>query len=325
MKRLNKGSILLAGFALCSSFLFGQVESEDANLYIKPFVGLGQVLIHSEDLRPVEDSYPKVLGQGLTGLFFLEPVFGAKNKLSFSIRGAFGLSYQNKPFDEAQNPDNLSYSTRLAFPLQVGIAANYRISEDWIIDAGARYNHISNGGLKQPNKGINWPTLSVGVSKYFSTPEFYQRPKEDWRKVSDPKKRVETALFGTYQKTSSGKFLWSGGVSALYSTQVARISALVGEAEYNYDAFQAELGKLDGKDADGHTSGVAVGHEFILGNYRFGQRFGAYLLKPDTRKEDVYQRYSITYLYKDSWSFGVSLKAHGHVADFLDLRVGKVF
>lgn len=353
----------LATFALFSSYLFGQDGSDAPSIYIKPFVGLGQVLIHSEDLRPVGDSYPKalglelgwhrvskasweaclcypktgisitywdfdsptVLGQGLTGLFFLEPVFGAQNKLSFSIRGAFGLSYQNKPYDDEQNPDNFSYSTRLAFPLQVGIAANYRIGSDWIVDAGMRYNHISNGGLKQPNKGINWPTLSLGVSKYFDTPEFYRRPKEDWRKSSTPKKRLEGVLFGTYQKTASGKFIWSGGAAALYSTQVARISALVGEVEYNYDAFQAELGKIQENRGDGHTAGIAVGHEFILGKYRFGQRFGAYIIKPVTRKQDVYQRYSITYLLADKWSFGVSLKAHGHVADFLDVRVGKIF
>ncbi|HKL03491.1 MAG TPA: acyloxyacyl hydrolase, partial [Cryomorphaceae bacterium] len=232
---------------------------------------------------------------------------------------------QNKPFDEKRNPDNLSYSTKLAFPLQVGVAANYRIGNDLIIDAGARYNHISNGGLKQPNKGINWPTLSIGVSKYFSAPAFYQRQKEDWRKSSAPKKRVEGVLFGSYQKNASGKFLWSGGAAALYSTQVARISALVGELEYNYDAYQAELGKREENRAEGHTAGIALGHEFILGKYRFGQRIGAYVLKPHTRKQDVYQRYSITYLFARKWSAGVSLKAHGHVADFLDLRLGKIF
>ncbi len=32
---------------------------------------------------------------------------------------------------------------------------------------GAQYQHISNGGWKEPNKGINWPTASVGFT-YFN-------------------------------------------------------------------------------------------------------------------------------------------------------------
>ncbi|HKL02112.1 MAG TPA: hypothetical protein VJ911_00500, partial [Cryomorphaceae bacterium] len=42
--------------------MLGQEGSNEANLYIKPFAGLGRIIVHSEDLRPVEHSYPKALG-----------------------------------------------------------------------------------------------------------------------------------------------------------------------------------------------------------------------------------------------------------------------
>ncbi len=126
----------------------------------------GFVLIHSRELRPIQNSYPtglefdfawhkisekaweschcypktgiatsfwdydnpNVLGYGITSMYYVEPVFGAYNAISFSIRAAFGLSFQTKPYHPESNPDNLSYSTYVAFPLQLGGSAHFRLN-----------------------------------------------------------------------------------------------------------------------------------------------------------------------------------------------------
>ena len=42
-----------------------------------------------------------------------------------------------------------------------------------MLTASGNYNHISNGGLKQPNKGINYPTLALGLD-YIPNPILIQ-------------------------------------------------------------------------------------------------------------------------------------------------------
>ncbi len=164
----------------------------------------GSIIIHSRSVRAIEDSYPwgvefnltwhnlsqkawescncypkvglsiglwdfdnpDVLGQALAGIFYLEPVFGAQNRLSFSVWAGFGLFYKNNPHDPEDNPDNLSYSTHLAFPLQLGGNVHWRLNDQWQLDGTAVFNHISNGGIKEPNKGVNWPTMALGASYY---------------------------------------------------------------------------------------------------------------------------------------------------------------
>lgn len=339
-----------------------QTQAQDHFNYISARFNQGYVLIHSRELRPIKNSYPvgleldfgrhktsqkvwnncncypktgvtvtfwdfdnrEVLGYGITSMFYVQPVFGAKNKLSFSVRGAMGLSYQSKPFDEETNPDNLSYSTSIAFPLQLGVATHYKFAPKWEVDLNVVYNHISNGGMKEPNKGINWPTIGLGVSRYFREPVFPDRVKTDWRKEEQDLERYDFTIFGTYQQPRSKFFLFLGGVEFKYAKRVGRLNNLTAGAEWLYDSGQANL-SADDQQINGNNLGMAMGNEFILGKFLFGQQFAVYLMKPETQAADVYQRYSLVYRITPGISAGVSLKSHGHVADFADIRVGYSF
>jgi hypothetical protein len=186
------------------------------------------------------------------------------------------------------------------------------------------YNHISNGGLQQPNKGINWPTVAIAVSRYFQPMEFPERDKLDWRVKGEKRSRLEITSFVTYQEPEDGYYLVSPGIEVKYAYRVARISNVSGGAEWMYDTNQAKLSSEMGNEQGNHL-GIAAGHEFILGKFLFSQQFGVYLLKSPSRPQDVYQRYALMRRLGDHFSFGASLKAHGHVADFLDLRIGFAF
>jgi hypothetical protein len=71
--------------------------------------------------------------------------------------------------------------------------------------------------------------------------------------------------------------------------------------------------------------GIAIGHEFLLGRTLFGQQLGVYLFNKGVQGADLYQRYSLMYRFTPHVSGGIALKAHGHVADFLDFRAGYSF
>ncbi len=351
--------IALLGFLLLSLF---DLVAQDHYKYLGARLDYGYVIIHSRALREIKNSYPRgleidlgkhtisekawnscncfpksgvsltfwdfdnqrVLGYGITGMYYLQPTFGASNKINLSVRAALGLSYQSRPYDKESNTDNQSYSTYVAFPLQLGSALHFRISPYWNLDLNFVYNHISNGGMKEPNKGINWPTVGLGVSRYFTEPIFPEREKTSWRTTNLDFDRLDFFIFSTYHQPRSFYYLISMGIEVKYSRRISRINNLTVGSEWMYDSGQADL-STDEKTVNGNNVGVVVGHEFILGDFLFGQQFATYLIRPQTQKASFYQRYSLVYKVFKSYHVGVALKAHGHVADFVDIRVGYSF
>ena len=339
-----------------------KLHAQENSRYIGGMLSYGNVILHSQELRPIGQSFPlgitvdygthknsqkawdacncypragvaisfwdfdnrEVLGYGLTGMYYIQPVFGARNRLSFSLRAAAGISYLSRPYDEESNPDNLSYSTHLAIPLQLGLAAHFKLNPQWTLDLQGVLNHLSNGGLKEPNKGINWPTLSLGVSRYFKTPEFKDRTRNDWHETVNELDRFDLTTFTTYHSPNSGKYVFSWGLEGKYLRRISRLSNLSVGSAYFFDNQRAKT-NLDGVEVSGHGLGVAIGHEFVLGRILFAQQFAAYLLKPASQKNDVYQRYTLVYRINERINAGVGLKSHGHVADFGDFRVGMNF
>ena len=321
---------------------------------------VGSVLIHSRELRPIKDSYPtglefdlawhklsqrawescmcypklemaltywgfdnkEVLGQGLTGMFYIEPVFNTQGRVNYSVRAALGLSYQNSPYDPVTNPDNLSYSTNIGFPLQLGGTVHFRIKSRWLLNGTLVYNHISNGGVKQPNKGINWPSIGVGMAYYLKEFEFKKRAINHWRDNGPPQKRWDFTFFLAYEEPDDNLFLFSPGLEVKWSRQFARVNAYTLGAEIMYDNGTGYVLEQEGDNSTPIKAGLAVGHEFLLGKFLFSQQFGVYLNNPNPMHADVYQRYGLVYRINNWLSTGINLKAHGHVANFLDLRLG---
>lgn len=351
---------LLPAFLLCfSAYTQNNAGINKTYPYYSARMHQGYVLIHSRDLRPIENSFPTgleldigwhraseeawqqchclpktglslaawsydnpdVLGHGATAMFYLQPQFWVEKKFSFSIRAAMGLSYQNKPYDADSNPNNLSYSTRIAFPLQLGTAFHFRLNERWWLDVNTVYNHFSNGGMKQPNKGINWPSFGLGLTRYLEPPALREGPRLDWHTDKKASSRTEISLLMTYQEPVDGLYYTSPGLEFKHARRIGRLNNLTGSVEYFHDSYRASLGESD----DPHGLGTAVGHEFLLGKFRFSQQFYFYLLKPDVQPADVYQRYGLMYAFRQYWSVGFNLKVHGHVADFIDLRVARRF
>ncbi len=357
---------LSAGFFIFSTeYSFSQYSSDSLNSV--KLVGLkihkGTVLIHSRELRPIEDSYPtgieldlawhkisqkawescmcypklgialtywgydnkEILGQGITGLFYFEPVFNTSGRVNYSLRAGLGLSYQNSPYDPVSNPDNLSYSTYLAFPLQLGGTVHFKIKSRWLLNGSLIYNHFSNGGVRQPNKGINWPSVGVGMAYYLKEFEFKKRANSHWRDKGSPQKRLDFTFFMAYEEPRDNLFLLSPGLEIKWSRQFARVSAYTLGGEIMYDNATGYVLERSEDNSSPEKAGLAVGHEFLLGKFVFSQQFGFYLINPNPIHSDVYQRYGLVYRINKTLSTGINLKAHGHVANFLDFRAGISF
>ena len=57
-------------------------------------------------------------------------------------------------------------ATRLNFTEQVGLVLQYRVGVNSALSLQYRFCHVSNGGIKTPNVGVNASVLSVGLTWY---------------------------------------------------------------------------------------------------------------------------------------------------------------
>ncbi|MEM6517085.1 MAG: acyloxyacyl hydrolase [Bacteroidota bacterium] len=358
--------VMLLMLSLCN--LFAQetsLQEESTPTIIGLSLDYGYILKHSENLRQLDDAFPKsiavdwskmlltkkawgfcncfprvgaelsywnwdnpdVLGSGVIAMGFAEPYFRTQKRTNILFRMGLGGAYLTNPFDENDNPQNLSYSTTISFALMVGVGLNYRLDNKWSLRLMAKYNHTSNGGIKTPNKGINFPSLSLGVNKSLEDLKFPQFEKIGKREPPKQKSRISAVHFSGWSNASVGekdKF-YVFGFMGQYSRWIGGRSALTGATELIFDYSRREQIKLDGRDNNFVQGAALIGHEFLLGKVTFSQQLGVYYFNDYRINDDVYQRYGLTYNFSKHIFAGFNLKAHRHVADFIDLRIGYTF
>lgn len=266
-----------------------------------------------------------ILGKSFNVAYFLEPSYRLGNRGFFSIKAALGLSYLNNPFDSIKNPNNRSYSTKINQYLLLGIGLWFRIDRNWWLNGMLNYQHESNGGLKQPNKGINWPTASLAFSYQTNPSPYYKgiRHKEKfWKGLPI---RWDLGAFGIAKRTldenGESKRLPVIGMVFQGAKQVGSINNLTLGAEVFYDDALSMRLKLDSLDESAVRAGLLFGHEFILGKFLFSQRIGVYLYNPTGYFDAFFHRWGLHYNINKHLGIGFNLLAHRHVADYIDLRV----
>ncbi|WP_266202326.1 acyloxyacyl hydrolase [Pontibacter kalidii] len=291
--------------------------SEQAWQYIQGYPRLGVSLAYTSF------DNPEVLGNAYVLLLYVEPFLSAHKRFSLSFRLGGGISHQDNVYDSISNPQNQFYSTKIAFPLTVNLMSNYRLSDTWLLRAGATYSHISNGGIRQPNKGINYPMATLGVDYALRTAAFPERHLQKHGPLRQERYYL-LALLGTLKDERADpedkQPLW--GLTTYASQRIGRLSALAAGAEWVADySIKRELEQKK-DDTDFQRGAMLAGHELYIGRFRFNQMLGIYIYAPHKARDPVYQRWGLEYHTADGLYVGINLKAHRHVADFMDVRVG---
>lgn len=268
-----------------------------------------------------------VLGQSLIVLGFAEPYFNVQKEVHIFFKLGLGGTYLNQPFDLISNPINETYSTHLSFVIMMGAGINYRIDTLWNLRLMAKYNHTSNGGIRTPNKGINFPTLSLGIIKNLNALMYPDFQKVENRQAPQQKERLSLVYFSGWTNANVGtkdKFYVFGFIGQ-YSRWIGRRSALSIGSELILDYSRRELIANEGKKNHFIQAGALLGHEFWLGKVTFSQHLGVYFVNDYRINDNLYQRYTLTYQFSKHLSAGIGIKAHRHVADFFDIRLGYRF
>lgn len=269
----------------------------------------------------------EILGQAVNLLAFAEPFFRPEKRLSFSIRAGMGIAYLNKPYDEETNPENLCYSTQFAFALLINLSIYYKITDRLQLNLVGNYNHISNGGIKLPNKGLNYPSISLGID--YSFDKLYFSPREKIHRSNFHKKNfiLASVFLGFKGITEDEKLYFITGLLGKFGRQISQMSAFNGGIEFNIDGAEKKLASIYPEIPSNapYKLSLTGGYEYLLGRFSLTFDLGIYLYNVNRRTDLVYQRYGVNIKIKEKVNLGVNIKAHRHVADFFDIRIGYIF
>jgi hypothetical protein len=275
----------------------------------------------------IDFANPVVLGGAANLLIYVEPFITYRPKLFFTVRLGSGISYITKVYDEKDNPANLFFSTPISFPLFIDLNAKFKLNQKLNIVLSGSYNHISNGGYRQPNKGMNFPTATLGMeytpnavelSKPLKAPDTIQRnPHIELNSLYTVKVHSKTDSFA--EKTCH-----IFGLSARVTRKVSRFNAVSAGMEWIADGYRRESIRRDRLGLDYNSVAITAGHDLLVGNFAFVIQLGYYIYAPYKAMDDVYEKYDLQYRFNKRLYAGVFLKAHRHVAELMGLSVGVV-
>ncbi len=268
---------------------------------------------------------PSVIGQGLISALYVEPFLSYHRKILFSYRFGLGLVYLDKPYNPLTNPENLFYSTRVSFTVYLKASVHYRFNEQYTLRLSGNYNHISNGGIKLPNKGINYPTISMAIDYHFQPPEIPKREKSKKALYKD-KWWWNTSLFFTLKNKSridaENDIYPVYGAALFYNYLFARKNAVFSGVEFESNHALRKRFREKSINTDHRKGAIVLGHKVLIGRFSFNQYLGFYIYSPCEPLHIIYQRYELTFNITNKIYTGINLKAHWESADFLDARLG---
>ena len=120
---------------------------------------------------------PEVLGSSVNLAVFAEPHFTYGN-FNLSLRAGLGVSLLTKVYHVESNPENIFFSRTMSGILLLQLTNRVWLNEHFGIRLSGAYHHISNGGSKQPNLGMNFPTISIGAEYSIGRIRLARREKQ---------------------------------------------------------------------------------------------------------------------------------------------------
>ena len=269
---------------------------------------------------------PGVLGGAASIAFFAEPQL-TLSRMNFSLRAGAGVSYVTRVFHPDDNPENLFFSTPWSGLLLAQLNSRYRLNDAWLLRIGASYQHISNGGKRQPNKGMNFPTLSLGVDYSLKA---VRLPRREKLRIKNKSIRYYAGMFYNTRAIDESDLQTADrevvlGLQGGFYVPVVRMHAVGVGLEASYDGALKERARGQRKSFDHHVVSILLRHHFLFGRFDFSQALGIYVYKEYPTPAEVFQRYALHYRLWRKLQLGFSLKAHLHTAEQMDVRLGYLF
>lgn len=244
--------------------------------------------------------------------------------LQFSMSG--GVAYLNKIFDPINNPYNIAVSSHLNAYLNPSLDFYYK-NKALKFSTGLALTHLSNGGFKKPNSGLNHVGIHFGLSAQIS-----KHKKTADKAIVDTVKYLKSSIFtvitsyGKRQKSINGNIY---SVVSIMFDYIYRPKIRYGYgigADMFYDFAIADVSPIDTilgtSKRTAFYNGLHLTWVGYYGNFYSSLQFGFYVYGSPDYSEKTYMRIAFRYSLNPKFDVGIGLKTYFGVAHFSELGLG---
>lgn len=298
----------------------GFIPSADKNwakLYKQPEVGLG---IYHGSLGNKE-----VLGN-VTALFpYLNFPISSGEKWELNTQFGIGIGFTKKHFDAVNNYRNIAIGTKFNAFFKLMVNGTYHLNSKWNINAGLGFNHMSNGSISAPNKGLNLLTASIGTQYYWNDKKIN---RANYKPLKGKLANQFTIIWGHGIKQTAAKDhhkYYASSLSSGYSIGINAKQQIGFGIDLFYDTA-ANRGKWDFEPEIGFknrfSQAIFISHHIVIQSFTIVANIGVYTYFNTSPEKPLYTRLGVRYQLNKHFMTSLSLKAHMGKADFIEWGIG---
>ena len=263
------------------------------------------------------------------------PIIKSKNFM-WGFRLGAGVGYLSKKFNRLDNYKHLAIGSHFNFAGNLLFDLQFRLNDYYFFSADIGLVHFSNESLKLPNYGLNLPSVSIGLIRFF---EKQNTPIQ--QRLYDPVKPFDYDIYKIIEFDFTGVAGFKN-LDALYGQNYfvlslfGNIFKLVGYkskfgigCDFSYDASDYTILEKNNVIVDNRLSliksGLNLAYELALGRLAFDFNYGMYLGGKDQSDGSVYQKLSLKYDLSEHLYAYITLKVHWGRADFIGWGLGYKF
>lgn len=286
--------------------------------YLRPSWGLSALWL---------DAGADRLGPAVRLITYLELPLVQPGAWQFTTRIGWGLGLVRDPFDRVDNFKQHAIGGRLNLAAQWALALRRSFGRH-SMDFGFAIDHLSNAAMKQPNLGINVPTVSIGYAYRLASdaPETH-RPDSAWRQEqrTHVHAMANVGWNEVYPLQSGRRSVYS--LSASVYQRVSPKSAFgFGLDLFNKGSVTVVDTSLAGLGRARLTQvGLHGGYALLFGDMTLYYEMGAYLVTPIQERAAVFTRVGLRQYVSPRLFINFTLKSHLFVADHFEIGLGYRF
>lgn len=261
----------------------------------------------------------EILGKafGLGGGIYLP--FFRKNQWSLGTHLNAVLAVVTKPYDVETNPKNNAIGSYVNGLFKIGLRVEKRINQH-AFGLNIGITHLSNGAIRLPNLGLNFPLLGLHYTYYFAPVNTLETPTDE--RVGQPLKSWQ---FFTQIIGSSNQIYPTGGnnygvvaVSNYFHYKIERKFTVEGGIDVSYS--QSLIKQVEGEwdRAKNLRVGIYAGYVLPIHRFEFYVGMGGYAYDRLNANGRWFHKFGTRFqIYDFIWA-NISIKSHWFKADYFE-------
>lgn len=271
----------------------------------------------------------KILGYGHGFMPYINfPIFNFSPKIYESFKLAAGVGYLTKKHNRLTNYKNFIIGSDLNAAINMHFNTTFLLHDRFNIRTSIGLTHFSNGSFRQPNIGINIPSLKIGARYNFGREEEFKRAEN---------KPIDKSLNYSILSGFGIKEIWGRPEKEKHivyfletniSKPLSNKSSIAAGVDFFYD--ESDFILLD-KDSITYSKGEIIkpgfhlAHDLKISNLSIVFLTGRYIYEKEKSDERLYTKLGIRYTFKEHLMLELSLKAHLATAEFIGYGIGYKF